>query len=291
MRIVRFQRNGRTGEGILEADIIQLVGLWRDGAPEDLPFLLPGLPPGDLVASGETVALGDVTLAMPLDATRKIICVGMNYRDHTNEIKVDVAENPVLFTRPLDSLVAHGAPLVHPRISETFDFEGEIALVIGREGRHIQAEDALSHVFGYTCFMDGSVRAYQRHSLTAGKNFWRSGAIGPWIKTADGVDPAALALQTRLNGEIVQQGRADDLIFSIPQIIAYCSRFTPLRPGDVIATGTPGGVGSRRTPPLWLRPGDRVEVEVGQVGLLSNVVDDVAGGPADPASAGEHGRV
>jgi 2-keto-4-pentenoate hydratase/2-oxohepta-3-ene-1,7-dioic acid hydratase in catechol pathway len=198
----------------------------------------------------------------------------MNYRDHVGEIKQEVAANPTIFTRYIDTLVGQGQPVIRPTLSETFDFEGEIAIIIGRGGRHIPVETALDHVSGYTCFMDGSVREYQRHSLTAGKNFWRSGAMGPWIVPAQNFAPADPLLETRLNGEKVQGAHASQMIFDIPHAIAYCSRFTLLRPGDVIATGTPGGVGSRREPPLWMKAGDRIEVSVEGIGTLCNSVAD-----------------
>jgi 2-keto-4-pentenoate hydratase/2-oxohepta-3-ene-1,7-dioic acid hydratase in catechol pathway len=161
---------------------------------------------------------------------------------------------------------------VRPRVSETFDYEGEIAVVLGRGGRHITVESALAHVSGYCCFMDGSVREYQKHALATGKNFIQSGSMGPWIVTADEIGATDLKLETRLNGQTVQSAHLGDLIFGIAEIIAYCSRWTALKPGDVIATGTPGGVGSRRTPPLWMKPGDEIEVEVEKLGCLRNPV-------------------
>ena len=200
--------------------------------------------------SSEELPLASVRLAVPVDPLRKIIGVGLNYRDHASESHNELPAEPMLFTRSLDSLVGPGQPIVRPRVSERFDFEGEIAVVIGRRARHVTAAEALSYVFGYCCFNDGSVRDYQRHALMTGKNFWRSGAMGPWIVTADEVGGADLALQTRLNGHVVQSARASDMLFGIAALIEYCSRWTMLQPGDVIATGTPAGVGSRRTPPL-----------------------------------------
>ena len=276
MRLVKFELDGRCGEGVVVGDLVHVVGNLVAGAADDAPFTLPGLSADALAAAssrGERISLSDVALAVPVDPARKLICVGMNYRDHTAEIAVEVATNPVLFTRSLDSLVAAVRSLCHPRISDSYDYEGEIAIVIGEAGRHIPAVQAMRHVLGYSCFLDGSVREYQRHSLTAGKNFRRSGGMGPWIVTADEVGDHDLALQTRLNGAVVQKARASDMIFGIAETIAYCSRFTRLMPGDVIATGTPGGVGSRRTPPLWMKPGDVIEVEVDRVGLLTHEVE------------------
>ena len=276
MKIVKFEMSGRTAEGVLEGDTIHIVGGWRQGPADETAFTLPLHAMDDIRrlrdSAAEQIPLGSVTLAVPVDPLRKIICVGVNYRDHAGEIKAEEPKNPILFTRTLDTLVAHDQPIVRPRASETFDYEGEIGVIIGREGRHIAERDTMDHVFGYCCFLDGSVREYQRHALTTGKNFWRSGSMGPWIVTADEVGETNLALQTRLNDDTVQSAHLSDLIFNIPQLIAYCSLWTVLRPGDVIATGTPGGVGSRRTPPLWMKPGDTIEVEVEKLGRLRNPV-------------------
>ena len=198
----------------------------------------------------------------------------MNYRDHLSEIAVEESSSPVIFMRTHDSIVAHDAPIVRPKASVTFDYEGEIAIVIGRDARHVAVEDAMDYVGGYSIFLDGSVREYQKHSITAGKNFWHTGAMGPWIVPAHEMTVADPSLQTLLNGDEVQSAHASQMIFGIRECIAYCSRWTPLRPGDVIATGTPGGVGSRRTPPLWMRPGDRIKVAVEGIGTLSNPVID-----------------
>lgn len=276
MRLVKIARGGASAEGILEGDSVRIVVGWRDGRADAAPFTLSRISPDELRSrpTGETVPLASVTLAVPIDPLAKIFCVGMNYRDHVGEIKQDVATNPTIFTRSLDTLSPHGAPVVRPKVSGHFDFEGEIAVVIGREARHVAEADALDYVGGYTCFMDGSVRDYQKHSLTAGKNFARSGAMGPWIVTADEFGANDPLLQTRLNGAQVQSARASQMIFDIPFVISYISRWMTLRPGDVIATGTPGGVGSRREPPLWMKPGDRIEVEVEGIGVLSNPVID-----------------
>jgi 2-keto-4-pentenoate hydratase/2-oxohepta-3-ene-1,7-dioic acid hydratase in catechol pathway len=159
--------------------------------------------------------------------------------------------------------------MVRPTVSECFDFEGELAIVISRAGRHIKKERALDHVAGYTCFVDGSVRDYQKISVTSGKNFPGTGPLGPWVVTTDEIpDPSRLTLTTRLNGQEVQHSGTDVLIHSVPEIVAFCSDFTALAPGDVIATGTPEGVGHRRTPPLWMKAGDVLEVEISGIGVL-----------------------
>ena len=205
----------------------------------------------------------------------KIICVGLNYRDHVAETGRTVTEKPALFARFACSQVGHMQPIVRPKVSDNFDYEGELALVIGKEGRHIPADRALDHVAGYACYNEGSIRDWQRHTsqFLSGKTFANSGSFGPWLVTADEIpDPSKLTLQTRLNGTVVQNTTTDLLITAIPELIAYISAICPLVPGDVIVTGTPGGVGSTRTPPLWMKPGDTVEVEISGIGVLQNSV-------------------
>ncbi len=212
---------------------------------------------------------------LDLDNPGKILCVGVNYRPHIEEMGREMPDYPVVFTRFAQSLVGDGEPIVRPSVSRQYDFEGELAVVIGRRGRHIGRDDAHAYIAGYCCFMDGSIRDWQSHTpqFIAGKNFDRSGAIGPRLVPADEVgDTARLELTTRVNGEVMQHGFVADLVFDIPALIEYCSTFTELRPGDVIATGTPGGVGAARTPPRWLEPGDTVEVDISSVGTLRNPV-------------------
>lgn len=220
-----------------------------------------------------TVALDHVVLLQVIPDAARVICIGKNYKDHAAEMGGPVAENPVLFMRTPQSLVGHRQSIVCPSASKEYDYEGELAVVIGRGGRRIPPERALSHVAGYTCFLDGSVRDYQKHSFTAGKNFDSSGACGPWLVPATEVpDPQNLMLTTRLNGEIVQQANTRDMIYSVAQTISYISTFTHLEPGDVISTGTPAGVGAARKPPKWLKPDDKVEVEIERIGVLANTV-------------------
>jgi 2-keto-4-pentenoate hydratase/2-oxohepta-3-ene-1,7-dioic acid hydratase in catechol pathway len=208
----------------------------------------------------------------------KILCAGINYRSHAAETGRELPKQPSMFIRLANTLTGHEGELIRPAVSQSFDFEGELAVVIGRGGRHIPVERALDHVAGYTCLVDGSVRDYQKFSVTSGKNFPGTGPLGPWIVTTDEIpDPTRLTLTTRLNGQVVQKSGTDLLIYSVPQIIAFCSDFTPLVPGDVIATGTPEGVGHRRNPPLWMTPGDVLEVEISGIGTLrSRVVDERA---------------
>ncbi|HNP37468.1 MAG TPA: fumarylacetoacetate hydrolase family protein [Woeseiaceae bacterium] len=207
----------------------------------------------------------------------KILCVGVNYRPHIAEMGRQVPSHPVLFVRFPGSLVGHEEAVIKPRASEQFDFEGELAIVIGRNARAVARDEVADVIAGYTCFMDGSVRDWQSHThqFTAGKNFARSGAIGPYLATADEVpDLPGLVLSTRVNAIEMQRARLGDLLFDIPALIEYCSTFTELLPGDIIATGTPGGVGAARKPPVWLQAADRVEVDLGPIGTLRNTVAD-----------------
>ena len=205
----------------------------------------------------------------------KILCAGLNYRSHVAETGREMPTKPSMFSRFTDTLLGHQGVMIRPSVSEQFDFEGELAVIIGRAGRHVPPERALEFVAGYTCFMDGSVRDFQKISITAGKNFPASGPLGPWMVTADEIpDPSKLTLATRLNGREVQRSTTDLLIYSVPAIISYVSDFTPLEPGDIIATGTPEGVGHKRTPPLWMKAGDVIEVEISGIGTLRNRVED-----------------
>jgi 2-keto-4-pentenoate hydratase/2-oxohepta-3-ene-1,7-dioic acid hydratase in catechol pathway len=219
--------------------------------------------------------LSDVKFLPVVPDPQRIVCVGINYRAHAEETGRDISPAPSVFLRLADTLVGHGGALVRPRVSDMFDFEGELAVVIGRPGRHIAQADALQYVAGYTCFVDGSVRDYQKFSVTSGKNFPATGPLGPALATADEIpDPTKLTLVTRLNGAEMQRSGTDKLIYSIPKIITFVSDFTSLAPGDVIATGTPAGVGHRRTPPVWMKAGDVLEVEISGIGTLRNPVVD-----------------
>jgi 2-keto-4-pentenoate hydratase/2-oxohepta-3-ene-1,7-dioic acid hydratase in catechol pathway len=201
----------------------------------------------------------------------------MNYVEHIKELSRDRPAFPTLFTRFPDSLVGHEQPVIRPRVSTHYDFEGELAVVIGRQARHVAAARALDFIAGYTCFLDGSVRDYQFHTsqFIAGKNFRHSGALGPWLVTADEIpDPNVLTLKTRVNGQVMQTGHIDDLCFDIGALIEYLSTVCQLEPGDVIATGSPSGIGMARDPQVWLQPGDIVEVDIDKIGVLRNEVVD-----------------
>jgi 2-keto-4-pentenoate hydratase/2-oxohepta-3-ene-1,7-dioic acid hydratase in catechol pathway len=217
----------------------------------------------------------DVTWLPVIPNPDKIICVGLNYQEHVVETGRDNTEQPAIFLRLPESQTGHKQPIVRPRESTHLDFEAEIALIVGRAGRRISQKDAWSHIAGYSCYNDGSVRDWQRHTVqwTAGKNFASTGGFGPWMVTADEIAPGAkMTLVCRLNGQEMQRATTEQMIFKIPKIIEYVSTWTTLAPGDVLVTGTPGGVGARRTPPLWMKPGDKVEVEIDRVGVLENSI-------------------
>lgn len=219
--------------------------------------------------------LNEVMLLPPIPDPDKIVCVGLNYEAHRIETGRDKMKYPVLFTRWADTQVAHGQPLVKPLESDKFDFEGELAVVIGKGGRRIPEDKAMEHVAGFSCYHDGSVRDWQGHSpqFTAGKNFPSTAGFGPWIVSPDEAPPPAqMTIATTLNGAEMQRSSVGDLIFAVPYLVSYISRFTPLAPGDVIATGTPGGVGYARKPPIYMKAGDVAEVTITGVGTLVNPV-------------------
>lgn len=229
----------------------------------------------EVIKKADGVALSSVILLPPITDPDKILCVGMNYFLHAQEVGMAVPAHPSVFVRFPSSVVGHDSPVNHPRISQQFDFEAELAVVIGRKAYRVAESDALSYVAGYSCLAENSVRDWQRHSnqATAGKNFLGSGALGPWLVTPDEAGPVEMmTVVGRLNGEQVQSDCAASMIFSVPQLIAYFSTFTELLPGDVIATGTPAGVGFSRKPPRFLLPGDVFEVDISGVGLLRNLV-------------------
>ena len=283
MRLFNFQVGDRrscgalTPRGVVDcgirlgpsaADVLSLVRA-------DLAWLAR-----DLANAGQfDYPLDGVRLLNPAGRFARYFCIGVNYPDRNEEYK-DGSERPKypsIFIRTHTSFADPGEPILRPRESEQLDYEGEIAIVIGRGGRRIPQEKALEHVFGYTCANEGSVRDWLRHSkfnVTQGKNFDRSGSLGPWVVTADEVGTESLRVMTRVNGEVRQDDTSDRMIFPIPYLISYVSTFCSLEPGDVILTGTPSGAGARLNPPRYLKPGDAVEVEISRVGVLRNEVAD-----------------
>ncbi|TQM45154.1 fumarylacetoacetate hydrolase family protein [Pseudonocardia cypriaca] len=278
MRLARFRLPGGTsGFGVVAGDVIVRLDQ-RVGSFEQL-LADPVAPSPD----DPTIPLDDIDWLPPVGDHPKIVCVGFNYPSHASEAErgpaQDAPTHPTLFTRFPDSLVGAGAPVVRPAGEDSLDWEGEAALVIGRPGRRIPPEEAWSHIAGVTCLAENSVRTWQLHSTqaAAGKNWPGSGAAGPWLTSTDELGDGPLRVTTRLNGDLVQDDTTDRLTFQFADLVAYVSTFTPLRPGDLIATGTPRGIGYRMDPPRFLRPGDVLEVEVSGVGVLRNgVVDEVA---------------
>lgn len=284
MRFAVYREGARQGLAVA-GESGGYTGLFSDeaGYPGDLETLLAAGPAalqdaGRALSAGRPVDLDAVTLLPPLAGKGKIVCVGLNYADHAAEGGFQVPSYPALFLRVASSLIAHGAPLIRPRQSEQFDYEGEVVAIIGRGGRDIPKEKALDHVIAYSIFNDASVRDYQMKSpqWTPGKNFDGTGAFGPVLVTADELPPGAsgLRLQTRLNGVTVQDSNTDHLVFDVPTLVSLLSEVMTLNPGDIIVTGTPAGVGLGRKPPLWMKHGDVCEVEVEGIGVLRNIVAD-----------------
>ncbi len=274
MRFASIEHNGNADWGLIEGEELALLGAhW--------PSLRDAIAAGGLAeakaraASAPRVPLAGVTWRPLIDQPAKIICVGLNYENHRRETGRAEVGNPTIFTRFADSQTAHEARLLMPAVSEDLDYEGELAVIIGTGGRNIPADRALDHVAGYSCYNDGSVRDWQAHTIqfTPGKNFPETGAFGPWLVTPDEFGPLGpQRLQTRLNGQVMQDALLEDMIFPVPRLIEYISTFTPLAPGDVIVSGTPGGVGSKRQPPVFMKVGDRIEVEIDGIGTLANTI-------------------
>ena len=275
MKLISYKLNETTSYGVVVGDGV--IDLGRRLPHLSLLAALKADAMGairSMAAEAPDHRLADVTLLTPLPDVDNLICIGRNYKGHLAEANLKLPDFPSTFIRLKSSIVAHDEALVCPRVSSDFDYEGELAVVIGKGGRHIRREDALSHIAGYSIVMDGSIRDYQMgHCLVVGKNFFATGSFGPCLVTSDEVgDPTQLLLSTRLNGVEVQHTQTDDLIFDIPYLISYISSWMPLSPGDVISTGTPEGVGFTRKPALWLKPGDTLEVEISRIGLLRNTV-------------------
>lgn len=278
MRIVSYERGGIASFGPVVSGGVVDAGR-RLGVPTLRQVLVDGLLDAMRGFAGEPPdhALDDIVLLPPVTDPAKIVCVGVNYATHLRETGRAPPDHPMLFSRFASSQVGHGRPILRPAESEQLDFEGELAVVIGTGGRRIARGAALGHVAGYACYNDATIRDWQRHTtqFLPGKNFDATGGFGPWLVTADEIpDPSALALETRLNGAVMQSALVSDLIFDVPALIAYISGFATLAPGDVIVTGTAGGVGAFREPPLWMRAGDTVEIEISGIGVLRNTVVD-----------------
>ena len=283
MKLVTFERNGARSYGILEDDRVLDVGSQLASRYRDLRSVLTASALRELLGVGAqgapTFRVDEVNFEPVIPNPEKIFCVGLNYISHRTETKRPETKYPSIFTRFADTQVGHETPVLRPSFSTAFDYEGELAVIIGRGGRFISEQNVGAHIAGYSCYNDVSVRDWQRHTAqwTPGKNFPNTGAFGPSLVTPDEIpDLGALILKTRLNGKVMQEAPISDLIFSVPVIVSYISQFTPLSPGDVIATGTPGGVGDRRDPPVYMKDGDMVEIEIDRIGILRNVVQSDA---------------
>ena len=282
MKFASFKANGTATWGLIDGeDAVDLGTELRDRYP-DLKSAITANALHDAAERAGDVKrypLSGIEWLPVIPNPDKILCVGLNYEMHRKETGRAEVDNPTIFTRFANSQTGHLANIIRPRVSHELDFEGELAIIIGKAGRYISRADAWGYVAGYACYNDGSVRDFQRHThqFTPGKNFPDTGAFGPWMMTSDELgELGPLRIQTRVNGQVVQDATFEQMIFDIPRIIEYCSSFTRLEPGDVIATGTPGGVGAKRTPPLWLKPGDTVEVEIDRLGILRNGIADEA---------------
>src|SRR5215813_8949837 len=278
MKLLSYMANGESLFGVVSGDGVIAMNR-RVGCKSLREALAAGLLP-QIKAAAQGAApdhkLSAIKFLPVIPDPELITCAGINYRSHASETGREVPKQPSMFIRRTNTLVGHDGELIRPTVSQQFDFEGEFAVIIGRGGRHIKIANALDHVAGYTCFVDGSVRDYQKFSVTSGKIFPGTGPLGPWMVTTDEIpDPTKLTLMTRLNGKEMQRSGTDMLIYSIPKVIKFVSDFTHLAPGDIIATGTPAGVGHRRTPPVWMKPGDVLEVEISGIGTLrSRIVDE-----------------
>jgi 2-keto-4-pentenoate hydratase/2-oxohepta-3-ene-1,7-dioic acid hydratase in catechol pathway len=281
MKLISFQHDGLRKYGAVKGDkVFDLHAVFGNRAADLKGLIAAALldeASSAMRAAKTALALRDVKLLPVIPNPDKIVCVGLNYAEHVRETGRTVTEAPALFLRLPQSQVAHGEDIVRPLESERLDYEGEIAVIIGKGGRRISEGDSWSHIAGFSCYNDGSLRDWQvaTSQWTPGKNFWRTGGFGPWMVTSDEIAPnQKMTLITRLNGQEMQRASTDMMIHSIPEQIAYISSFIPLEPGDVIVTGTPGGVGNKRVPPVFMKPGDSVEIEVDAIGVLRNGIRD-----------------
>jgi 2-keto-4-pentenoate hydratase/2-oxohepta-3-ene-1,7-dioic acid hydratase in catechol pathway len=285
MRLMRFETGGEASVGVVRGDeVYPLADLLADG-PRTMQGVIEAgadylkeLGAAAAAASGSGLALDSVRALVPVERPGKVVCLGLNYADHAKEGGHDLPEYPSLFMRTATSLIAHDEPIVRPRCSEKLDYEAELMIVVGKRCRHLDESNALDPIFGYTLFNDGSIRDYQRKTAqwTAGKNFDGTGPTGPWIVTADELPPGAkgLRIASMLGDRVLQDSNTSHMIFDVARTMCILTEIMTLEPGDLIATGTPEGVGHPRNPPLWLKPGDRISVEIENIGRLSNPVVD-----------------
>ncbi len=281
MKLISFlNQNGPAYGVVVGNDVWDLMPILGSQAP-DLKTLIAKNLQGAAAQAAQSHPpshkFSELTLLPVIPNPGQIFCIGLNYGEHVRETGREITETPVIFVRLADSQVAHGQDILRPAESHRLDYEAEIAVIIGKGGRRIAEADAWDHIAGYSCYNDGSVRDWQvaTSQWTPGKNFYRTGGFGPWMVTSDEIKPGqVMTLKTRLNGQVLQDTTTDKMIHSIPRQIAYISTFLPLSPGDVIVTGTPGGVGNKRTPQIFMKPGDVCEIDVDAIGILRNGIRD-----------------
>lgn len=279
MKLATFLLDGKETYGAVTDDGVVDLGARLGKEAADLKALIGGGHLGkaaDAVKGAKADASVDAITFLPvIPNPDKLVCVGLNYKTHIAETGRSDSPYPVLFARWADAQVGHGQPMLLPKNSDKFDYEGELAVIIGTPARHVSKATALEHVAGYSIYNDGSIRDFQRHThqFHPGKNFPGTGGFGPWMVTADEIpDPTTMRLITRLNGEVMQDSTTDLMVFDVPTLIEYISSFTQLNPGDVIVSGTPGGVGFARKPPVFMKVGDTIEVEIDRIGTLVNPI-------------------
>jgi 2-keto-4-pentenoate hydratase/2-oxohepta-3-ene-1,7-dioic acid hydratase in catechol pathway len=286
MKFASYRNGGAARLAVLDGDTLIDLNRLLPGVPADarqallagVDLVVAGRRALELAAPADRQPLAGLELAPVVPEPGKTVCLGLNYYDHAAESGRDKPVYPWFFLRGTTSLLAHGEASPRPQVSEKFDYEAELAVVIGKRARHVRREDALDYVFGYACFNDISVRDYQKRTpqWTIGKNFDRTGALGPVLVSADELPAGGvgLSIQSRLNGQVMQDANTKDMIWDVAETIALLTECLTLEPGDVIAMGTPAGVGQSRTPPVWMKAGDTIEVEIEGVGLLVNTIED-----------------
>ena len=286
MRLLAFQDNGEQRIGVLQGDQVVDLSIAAHGLPGELVEIIEGgddclkmIKTAQESANPESlVHVDELDWLPPTRKAGKIICLGLNYAAHAAEGGHDRPEYPSFFMRGNSSLVAHGKPIIRPIASETLDYEAELVAIVGKKAKHVKKEDALDYIWGYSVFNEASIRQYQRKTAqwTIGKNFDNTGGFGPIVVTADEVPPGAdgLQIQTRLNGEVLQNATTDMMLFNVKETIELLTECLTLEPGDLLVMGTPSGVGHARKPPLWMKAGDICEIEIENIGILRNPIED-----------------
>ena len=287
MKIVGFEADGGLRLGIVEGDQVVDLQAADPNLPTDLRVILQKnngnlAPLGDIAKRAPASArkpLKGLKYALPVANPGKVVCLGLNYLEHVKEgpNRDNIPKFPTIFMRANSSLVAHGRPMIHPRVSETFDFEAELVIIVGKRVKHLTMQNAYSCIAGYACFNDGSIREYQRRTTQwdMGKNFDATGGFGPWMVTADELPEGAkgLKIESRLNGQVMQSDNIDNMMFPIAETLVDITQGMTLEPGDLVVTGTPSGVGHARKPPVWMKHGDTIEIDIEKVGILSNPIE------------------